>query len=220
LQAKGYIGAAVRDYDTAISLDPENAIGYYNRGVARESVGDVGRARADYQVALSKTAKSPDGFKARGLARHRLAALPQEQQIAAPIVSKPSSRTEVSLKAVGGIFVVPVEMNGAITLDFTIDSGASDVTVPADVFSTLARTGTIRDADISGEQTYVLADGSKTHSATFTIRSLKVGDKVIENVRGSVAPAQGNLLLGQSFLQRFKSWSIDNSRHELLLELK
>lgn len=33
-----------------------------------------------------------------------------------------SSRTGVSLKKVGGTFVVPVEINGAITLDFTIDS--------------------------------------------------------------------------------------------------
>src|SRR5262249_7079478 len=112
----------------------------------------------------------------------------------------------------------PVLINGAITLDFTIDSGASDVTVPADVFSTLVRTGTIRDEDITGEQTYVLANGTNTKSVTFTIRSLKVGDKLVENVRGSVAPAQGNLLLGQSFLEHFKSWSFDNTKHQLVLE--
>ena len=122
------------------------------------------------------------------------------------------------LNKVGGTFVVPVQINGAITLDFTIDSGAADVSVPADVFSTLTRTGTIRDTDIIGEQTYVLADGSEANAMTFTIRSLKIGNKVVENVRGSVASAKGSLLLGQSFLERFKSWSIDNSQHELLLE--
>jgi predicted aspartyl protease len=103
----------------------------------------------------------------------------------------PPSRIGVSLKKEGGAFVVPVQINGAITLDFTVDSGAADVTVPADVFSTLARTGTIRESDIIGEQTYVLADGSKSQSITFTIRSLKVGDRVVENVRGSVAPSRG-----------------------------
>ena len=77
---------------------------------------------------------------------------------------------------------MPVQINGAITLDFTVDSGASDVSVPADVFSTLTRTGTIKDIDIIGEQTYVLADGSKTQSFTFTIGSLKVLDRVVENV--------------------------------------
>jgi clan AA aspartic protease (TIGR02281 family) len=128
------------------------------------------------------------------------------------------NQIEVALKKDGGTFVVPVQVNGAITLDFTIDSGAADVTVPADVFSTLTRTGTINDEDITGEQTYVLADGSKAKAVTFTIRSLRVGDKLVENVRGSVAPAQGSLLLGQSFLERFKSWSFDNTKHQLLLE--
>jgi clan AA aspartic protease (TIGR02281 family) len=125
----------------------------------------------------------------------------------------------VPLKKEGGTFVVPVQINGAITLNFTIDSGAADVTVPADVFSTLTRAGTITDADITGEQTYVLADGAKTKSITFTIRSLRVADKVVENVRGSVAPAQGSLLLGQSFLEHFKSWSFDNTKHQLVLEV-
>ena len=130
----------------------------------------------------------------------------------------PSSRMAVPLKQDGGIFVVPVEINGAITLEFGVDSGAADVSVPLDVFSTLRRTRTIKDSDIIGEQTYVLADGSRSRSVRFTIRSLKVGDKVVENVKGSVAPSQGSLLLGQSFLERFKSWSIDNTNHELLLE--
>ena len=126
----------------------------------------------------------------------------------------------VPLKASGGTFVVPVEVNGIVTLDFFIDSGASDVTVPADVFSTLKRTGTVRESDVVGQRTYLLADGSKTQSATFTIRSLRVGDMIIENVSASVAPSQGPLLLGQSFLKRFKSWSIDNATQGLLLEAR
>jgi clan AA aspartic protease (TIGR02281 family) len=125
---------------------------------------------------------------------------------------------EVPLTKERGTFVVPVQINGAITLDFNVDSGAADVSVPADVFSTLTRTGTIRDTDIIGEQTYVLADGAQTKSTTFTIRSLKVGDLVIENVIGGVLPMQGSLLLGQSFLERFKSWSVDNTKHVLHLE--
>ena len=124
----------------------------------------------------------------------------------------------ISLKSDGGTYVVPVQINGAITLDFVIDSGASDVSVPADVVSTLIRTGTIRDSDFIGKQTYILADGSKAPSAVFMIRSLKVGNTVIENVKGDIAPAQASLLLGQSFLQHFKSWSINNATHELILE--
>jgi hypothetical protein len=54
-------------------------------------------------------------------------------------------------------------------------------------------------------------------SKQFVIRSLKVGDRTLENVTGSIAPVQGSLLLGQSFLRRFKSWSIDNQREALIL---
>lgn len=47
---------------------------------------------------------------------------------------------------------------------------------------------------------------------------LTVGGKVIENVTGSVNPVATDALLGQSFLTRFKSWSIDNARQALQLE--
>jgi predicted aspartyl protease len=62
-----------------------------------------------------------------------------------------------------------------------------------------------------------LADGSKLPSERFVIRSLKVGGKVLENVTGSIAPVEGSLLLGQSFLSRFGSWSIDNKNGALIL---
>ena len=117
----------------------------------------------------------------------------------------------------GGTFVIPVQINGQITLNFTIDSGAADVSIPADVVSTLIRTGTIQKSDFVGQKTYRLADGSTVPSATFLIRSLKVGDRLLENVTGSIASAEADLLLGQSFLRRFKSWSIDNARQVLVL---
>ena len=118
----------------------------------------------------------------------------------------------------GGALVVPVLINNAITLDFVIDSGASDVSIPADVVLTLMRTGSIQPTDFLGQQVYTLADGSQVPSQTFRIRLLKVGDRQIQNVTGSIAPVRGSLLLGQSFLTRFKSWSVDNQRRVLLLE--
>ena len=117
----------------------------------------------------------------------------------------------------GGTFRVPATINGQLTLKFVIDSGASDVSIPADVVLTLVRTETIRDTDFLGKETYRLADGSTVPSQRFVIGSLKVGDKTLENVVGSIAPVTGSLLLGQSFLSRFSSWSIDNQRQALIL---
>jgi clan AA aspartic protease (TIGR02281 family) len=124
----------------------------------------------------------------------------------------------VSLVDSGGTYKVPVTINGQLTLQFVVDSGASDVTVPADVVLTLIRTESITETDFIGEQKYRLADGSTITSKTFRLKSLKVGDKTVENVTGSIADINGSLLLGQSFLRKFKSWSLDNSRHELVLE--
>jgi len=125
---------------------------------------------------------------------------------------------EVQLVSRNGVLRVPASINGAITLEFIVDSGASDVVVPADVVLTLMRTGTITDDDFLGRQTYVLADGRSVPSETFRIRSLRVGDQVLENVTASVADARGSLLLGQSFLSRFQSWSVDNKRRVLVLQ--
>ena len=146
-----------------------------------------------------------------------VAASPGNGQSAAtsPDLSSPAI---IQLKSDGGTFVVPLEINGAITLDFVVDSGASDVSVPADVVSTLIRTRTIGPSDFVGQQTYVLADGSEAPSEIFIIRSLKVGGLVVRNVRASIASPKAPLLLGQSFLRNFRSWSIDNARHALILE--
>ena len=115
-----------------------------------------------------------------------------------------------------GTYLVPVSINERISLNFLVDSGASDVVIPADVFSTLVRAGTILKSDFVDIQAYELADGSQLTSKRFRIRSLRVGDIELRNVIASVAPTEGNLLLGQSFLSRMKTWSIDNERRLLI----
>jgi len=122
----------------------------------------------------------------------------------------------IPLRREGGVLVLPVQVNDRITLDFTIDSGAADVVIPADVFSTLSRTGTITSKDMMASQVYELADGSRQEARRFRIRTLKIGNLELRNIVGSVTPAGGTLLLGQSFLSHLPSWSIDN-RHGLLV---
>jgi predicted aspartyl protease len=99
-----------------------------------------------------------------------------------------------------------------------IDSGASDVSIPADVLSTLVRTDTVTQTDITGFRNYKNADGEVFQSRAFVIRSLRIGNIEVLSVHAKEAPANAPLLLGQSFLNRFKSWSIDNSTQELILQ--
>lgn len=116
-----------------------------------------------------------------------------------------------------GIFVVPVVVNDKITLNFTIDSGASDVSIPADVFSTLTRAGTVFSNDFLDTQVYELADGSRHSAQRFRIRSLKLGNLELQDVTAVVVPGTASLLLGQSFLSRLPAWSIDNRRGLLVI---
>jgi gag-polyprotein putative aspartyl protease len=124
----------------------------------------------------------------------------------------------VPLRAEDGTLVgVPVLINEAIVLSFTIDSAASDVSISSKVFSKLILAGTIKPNDMIDTQSYRLADGNQQRSPRFRFRSLRVGTIEIRDVIGSVAPGEGDLLLGQSFLSKLKSWSIDNESHMLLL---
>jgi len=125
----------------------------------------------------------------------------------------------IYVPAEGSTFVVPATINGTITLDFTVDSGAAEVTIPAGVFATLRRTGTISEADLLEPGEYRLADGSTRQQPRFRLRTLKVGDFALQDVAAAVAPTKDYLVLGQSFLSRVGTlaWSVDNQRHLLVL---
>jgi len=100
----------------------------------------------------------------------------------------------VPLLKEGRGYLVPVLINNAITLNFVIDSGADDVSIPADVVLTLFRTGTLRESDFIGSVTYRLADGSTVPSKTFRFNSLTVGTKKLEGVISSRLAALGTKL--------------------------
>jgi hypothetical protein len=70
--------------------------------------------------------------------------------------------------------------------------------MPADFVLTLMRSKTIAPEDFMATQTYVLGDGSKFPSQRFKIKSLKVGNKTLENVIATIVPAKAEILLGQS----------------------
>ena len=56
---------------------------------------------------------------------------------ASPPAAAPPAKAEVALKQDHGALLVPVMINDAVRLDFTLDSGAAMVSIPADVAMTL-----------------------------------------------------------------------------------
>ncbi|HUJ52932.1 MAG TPA: retropepsin-like aspartic protease [Steroidobacteraceae bacterium] len=129
----------------------------------------------------------------------------------------PARAEVVQLHQEGGTYVVPVLLNHKVIRSFTIDSGSADVSIPEEVFTLLIREGTVAQQDMLDTRRYRLADGSEQTSRRFLIRSLRVGNVELRDVVASVVPEGGELLLGQSFLSRLSSWSIDNDRHTLAL---
>ncbi len=154
-------------------------------------------------------------FKQAGLARNEFLRkiAPATFSVASPI-AQPDI---IPFVQANGVDYVAVAVNGLAPIPFILDSGASDITLPADVFRTLVRMGAITDSDINGPRTYTLANGSTVTSYSFYIRSLKVGSFTIFNVEASITNASATPLLGQSVLARFGSWSIDNAHHALIL---
>jgi clan AA aspartic protease (TIGR02281 family) len=116
-----------------------------------------------------------------------------------------------------GSLQVPVLINGKVSLDFTIDSGSTDVCITENVFYSLTRDGTVSAQDFLEKRAYQLANGSTEMAPRLRFRSLRVGNVEVHDVIASVVPSGASLLLGQSFLSRLKSWSIDNEGQVLLI---
>jgi clan AA aspartic protease (TIGR02281 family) len=128
-----------------------------------------------------------------------------------------STAQVVSMEPHDGAFAVPVVLNDVMTAKFVVDSGSADVSIPENVASTLMKSGTLTGADLLGSKTYLLADGSKVPSKIYRMASVRIGDMVMENVTVRVAAANSTMLLGQSFLSRLKSWSMDNARKVMII---
>ncbi len=114
------------------------------------------------------------------------------------------------MKRKDGNLWVPAQINKVVTIDFVIDSGASDITLPKDVYQTLIRSGTLTKADYIGTAQFGIADGSEVKGIKFKLASLQVGNQTLTDVVASVMPSDSATpLLGLSFLSRFQSWAID-----------
>jgi aspartyl protease family protein len=125
---------------------------------------------------------------------------------------------KIKLKEIGGVYSVPLEINGVLTLDFIYDSGASYVLLPEDVFRVLLRTETVKREDIIGVERFSIADGSVIEKPVFILKQLKVGNITVTNIKASVGNMDSELLLGQSFQKKFKKIRVDNSDKTLNIE--
>jgi len=136
---------------------------------------------------------------------------------------KPGKRNtsgfEVPLIESGGVYEVPVLVNGVLKINFIIDSGASDVAISPDVALTLVRTGTITDADWLPGANYRFADGSIAQSERFKLRTLRISNRTLKSVSCSIGNSiHAPMLLGQSALKKLGGYRVDYGKGLLILE--
>ena len=122
------------------------------------------------------------------------------------------------IRTSGNTYEIPVIINGVLAINVIFDTGASDLSLSPDVALTLYRTGTIRDSDYIGTQTYRFADGSKAKSSLFRIHTIKIGKFTIKDVQASISNSiEAPLLLGQNVLSKLGKITIDYKNHLLYI---
>ena len=134
----------------------------------------------------------------------------------APPIASPGIVGEAPITWNAGGYDVTAQVNGR-SLTFTLDTGATTVVIPQNVADQLMIDGTLTTADYLGPSTATLADGSKQTINRYKLRSITVGGRTVHDVVCDVGDNGMSLLLGQSFLLHFKTWSTDNQRKVLLL---
>jgi clan AA aspartic protease (TIGR02281 family) len=117
----------------------------------------------------------------------------------------------------GGVYSVPVQLNGVLQMDLVLDTGAAYVMIPADVALTLKRTGTLTTTQEGNAQEFKLADGSVVQQRRVVLCSLQVGSQQLRDVEAIVGSLKSPLLLGQSALRRLEPWRLDTRTGKLIL---
>ena len=118
----------------------------------------------------------------------------------------------------GGVFVLPILLNGSTHAYVIVDSGAATVQIPEEVAEEMKRNGTLSDADSMGHHRFILADGRTMQQRVVRLKSLQIGERTMENVTATVGAPRTRTLLGQSFLRRLNWWKVDNVRNAIEFE--
>ena len=165
---------------------------------------DAIRDRDDFRALISKyTSKLAERISELSADCHE----PKEEHI-----------TEVPIsRHAGGTFDVDCCVNG-LQLSMIFDTGASDVTISKVEADFMLKNKYLSKDDIKGKRYYQIADGGISEGTVITLKEVKIGDAVLRNVDASVVKSQrASLLLGQSVLEKFGTFTVDNNNNKLII---
>ena len=126
--------------------------------------------------------------------------------------------TDINMVSENGIYKVPIEINGS-KMDFIFDTGASSICISETEAKFLVKQGTLSQDDVIGEESFSDANGDISSGMLIKLRSVKIGDRVLNDVQALVVPNdKAPLLLGQTALAQFGKISIDYQKGTISFE--
>ena len=196
----GRIDEAVKALETALEM------GYCAfTHIENDDDMDAIRGRDDFRALIVKyKEKLADRIEKMGI---DMTAVKEEQITEVPITRK-----------AGGTFNVDCSVNG-LALNMIFDTGASDVSISKVEADFMLKNNYLSKDDIKGKQYYQTADGGISEGTVITLKEVRIGDAVLHNVNASVVKNQkAPLLLGESVLQRFGTFTVDNINSKLIIK--
>lgn len=119
----------------------------------------------------------------------------------------------------GGLFVTEITLNGKVSVKALVDTGCSELSIPAHVFYTLVNSGTVCKEDQLPSRTYILADGSEVVNSRFLLREIKIGTRTFNNISVSITQnPNASILIGQNVLSKFGVIMFDYENNLMIFE--
>lgn len=135
-----------------------------------------------------------------------------------PDVTGKTLTEQVPLVALGKLHKVKVTVGGQQRY-WIIDSGASDPIINSTFANELRNVDFLTEKMRLEAQEYTLADGRTVLCERYMVQNVLIGDFTVANVIIAVLPeAEGQFLLGKSFLDKFTEWRIDARTSKLHLK--
>lgn len=114
-----------------------------------------------------------------------------------------------------GSYHLDAEIN-EIDIDFILDTGASESIISNNIMAQIQRTSNDNITHLE-KSYYILADGSQVYCDRINIKTMKIGNHIIQNVIFGIMPNETDNLLGKNVLDKYKRWSVNKNLNELTL---
>lgn len=126
--------------------------------------------------------------------------------------------TSISMREESGVYFVPIEING-VNMEFVFDTGASSISISETEALFLWKQGKLSKNDFIGEVQFSDANGDISDGTIVNLKSVKIGNKIVYNVKASIVHNQiAPLLFGQSAMNRFGKITIDYNNNEITFD--